>query len=433
VAKGEKQMLPHKIQRAPTRKRESIWKFHSFTMRKYLFILLLAAVLATSRAVQLRGTDQTKEEDEERSLAVLLSGQCSRFVYKNQEVPFFTGTEKWEVFIALQCGEQKKPMYGDTVDSPPYMKTVNVTDITDWYTAKGAASVEVKIIDDHTMDKRFEQITTFATRIHGEEGRDGGSQIADGIRKGRFIANGHALRWHRWSTEARKLYLRHVVYAMASRKNYDAYVYMREDNYPLEPLDMNQAYFSLSGQADGPLVVVDEHCTFEGSYSDKMYLANGQGADLLFGGTMPDFLQKMKLYALMGFYRKDFTGEPLQPEAFVHDSLQIARVVKYNMKRTDVRYKANQKCVPQIYYWCMPWETRAAMSEHNIVVCEDVDRRQKKLVKAEKKIEEEAVPSANVMLGTEEHRAAWTVPPEDTSSKKKDTENREEEISVAAQ
>jgi hypothetical protein len=320
--------------------------------------------------------------DKSSSIAVLISGQCSRFIYKDQQVPLFTdasppdNNKVVDVYIALQCGKQVKAGIGNT-DSPPYMQKVNVTDIEHWYLSKGANKVQVKLLDDNAMDPKVAEITKHAVTIKGDgddKARKGRRpQLLTSIQRGYFQAGKR--KWkHRWEIEAHKLYLRHVVYSLSrshQRRSYGAYVYMREDNYFLAPMDMDRIFFNNTNATNNnrPFVVVDANCMFFGAYSDKMYVANEPGADLLFGRTFDDFLQQMKFYALFGWYRKDFNANPMQPEAFMHSRLSAVNVEMFDLQRTDVRYLKDQRCVPHQYFLCMPRRAKSMIKQNGLTMC----------------------------------------------------------------
>ena len=73
--------------------------------------------------------------------------------------------------------------------------------------------------------------------------------------------------------------------------------------YFLEPLDLDRVYFgqNMTTAHLEPYVAVDQPCEF-GSYSDKIYVANQAGANVLFGSTEAEFLTSMKRYVLFTYY-----------------------------------------------------------------------------------------------------------------------------------
>jgi hypothetical protein len=340
-------------------------------------------------------------------VAVLIAGQCHRFAYREQEGPLFLpptekkSSPKFNVFIVLQCGTPQKTFTGH-VETPPYMKEfVNeivsndspfVQDVIDWYRSKGAENVKVQILDEKIMSSREAEITNYVTRYHGNK-RDDNQNMIEFLREG-----------NRWSIEARKFYLRHAVYEMALQQQedknrryaYDAFVFWREDNYFLRPLEMEYLLSIInstktttpSGDVSDhdptlimsdrqPQIITDASCTF-GAYSDKMYAANRLGADLLFQPYYAAFLESMKRYVLFALYRKNTSKKssnhhPFKPEMYVHDALMAAQVTPVNLGRVDVRYNDGQRCVPQIYHRCLPEETKTMVQQHRLAVCQDSD------------------------------------------------------------
>jgi hypothetical protein len=308
-----------------------------------------------------------KQSTDRESVALLISGQCHRFIYREQSGPLFQTTSEsatpftLDVYITLQCGGAQKSLVGQ-VDAPPYMGTLNMTDIKEWYTARGADSVTIQILDPEHMDNAFEETQYQATTVYRN---NFGHKLS------------YMIGWPRWIVEVRKFYSRHVTFAMTlqAKQTYSAYVFWREDNYFFTPIDMEQVFFSKNKSKDEPFVIVDEHCEFH-AYSDKIYIANHLGAAILFSSTKAEFFSWMKRYALFGFYRMHYHGDPLQPETFVHESLLKANVEKQDLLRIDVRYVDGVKCVPHLYFYCMPEATRNLATQHNLVVCPKTDGAQ---------------------------------------------------------
>jgi len=310
-------------------------------------------------------------EDQDDSLAIMISGQCHRFVYRDQAGPLLNFSQtspppKIDVYITLQCSDKPLAAFSGEVDTPPYMTNLNITDIIDWYHKKGANRVEVKILDDEIMEEMEQMITNHSTTLHRRNPEEERFDLRNNM-LGYFYG--------RWAVEVRKFYSRHVVYNMTLQTQaYTGYVFVREDNFFLPPLDIDKVLLkNKNNTADQPFVAVDEHCEF-GSYSDKMYVANKLGADMIFSSSFAQFLERMRSYVLFMYYNKDF-GEPYQPEAFVHDSLRVAEVQKFDMVRVDVRYQKGKKCIPALYYYCMPEETKKLASQQGILgTCEVVAR-----------------------------------------------------------
>lgn len=152
----------------------------------------------------------------------------------------------------------------------------------------------------------------------------------------------------------RMFFLRHAAFQMSisdnHRLSYNAYTYWREDNYFFHPL--NISVDSFGNDSTQPYVVVDEPCKFN-SYSDKMYMMNREGANLLFDSTRSSFLRKMKHWVLFSKLL-DKKRYPFQTERFLHDILSSAVVKRKLLNRIDVRYVNGSLCVPRFYFRCMP-------------------------------------------------------------------------------
>lgn len=348
------------------------------SLRDLLVLLSLVALVSVyqlhnnirSFPSQVKPCETTRERKSVRpATAVLISGQCDRFIYRDQPGSYFTSEIPFSVYIALHCGEEVHSFIknrNDAPQSPPYMETVQVRDIKDWFLhEKGAQSVEITILDDEQMAEAVDTIKKQTTSIRGNGGYlyDVENNMAEILDSDPFF--------DRWAVEFRKFYLRHVVYQMAYPYGHREFLYHRDDNFFLNPLPMDVIQKSLQQgeNTSMPVVFIDEPCDF-GSYSDKLYVSNALGSDLLYGSQMAEFVEKMKRYVLFGFYRRPFTRQPFQPEAFVHDSFSGANVVLFNMERVDVRYNHDgERCVPKLYHDCMPERTQSLVQDRGLDVC----------------------------------------------------------------
>jgi hypothetical protein len=286
--------------------------------------------------------------------ALLISGQCYRFIYREQSGPLF----EWhpppsypllcapptiDVYIALHCGTRAKPFRGE-LDAPPYINetNLNVSDIQYWFqSVRGANTVTVQLFDDVAMDAIDQEMLSFAVSVRGyAEGEL--SQFVNRFWEPRMKAN------------LRMFFLRHAAFQMSITdrrgQSYNAYTYWREDNYFFHPL--NISVDSFGNDTTQPYVVVDEPCEF-GSYSDKMYVMNREGANLLFDSTRSSFLKKMKHWVLFSKLL-DKKRYPFQTERFLHDLLTTAVVEKRVLNRIDVRYVNGSLCTHWLYFKCMP-------------------------------------------------------------------------------
>jgi len=137
------------------------------------------------------------------------------------------------------------------------------------------------------------------------------------------------------------------------RGTYDAYTYWREDNLFFTPLE--EGVFP---PPDGARVVVDSHGTW-GSYSDKIYVANAGGANLLFDSSFEDFQRKIQRWVQFASRRRVsipglLPGDEFQSEAFLGDVLAAANVTKADLKRADVRYVRGRLCLASLYAHLSP-------------------------------------------------------------------------------
>jgi hypothetical protein len=319
-----------------------------------------------------QGVHSDKNRSAYPPIALLIAGQCHRFIYREQSGPLFhpinneTKLPAYEidVFIALQCGTPARAYVG-RVDTPPYMKKVNLSDIVQWYTARGARTVTIQIVDTQTMDTAFREISRQA--IASVKRLNAAFNLSD---------------VPAWNAEVRKFYMRHLIFSISqvNGRQYDAYIFHREDNFFFAPLELDEVFFRKNNSATEPFVIVNAHCEFGGSYSDKMYVSNYLGAALLFSSTKAEFLSWMKRFLLVGLYRIHHSKTmAYQAEALVRDTLNNAEVERVDMGRVDVRYNFGIKCVPSLYFNCMAEEAKVvALSIHNLVVCDSLRKRKRR-------------------------------------------------------
>lgn len=169
------------------------------------------------------------------------------------------------------------------------------------------------------------------------------------------------------------LYMRHTVYVSALTAEQDLgykythLLYLREDN-----IFAHQTRYNLSGLAEAmdkrievlpkgahtPAVLVDRHCGW-GSYSDKMYFANRQAAEVLFTSTRHEHVQRMAAWVAHAHVAKR-RGDPLQTEEWLTFLLNKAGadIQKLDFNRTELRYIKHRKtgqiasCIAESHYKC---------------------------------------------------------------------------------
>jgi hypothetical protein len=214
----------------------------------------------------------------------------------------------------------------------------------------------VQILYDDALDASYENITQAAMDVYGDYYE---------------FKLSYMIGTPRWGVEVRKFYLRHLAFSAAIVKGrYSAYVYWRDDNYFYAPIDLDNLYFGKHKSEEDPYVIVDKHCENE-VYADKMYIANHQGAALLFSSTLPEFKAWMKRYLLFAFFQKQRQEETLNPQKFIHDVILNADVDRADLSRVDVRYVNGKRCVPGAYFECMPFGTKKYLTaQHDLKACE---------------------------------------------------------------
>jgi hypothetical protein len=84
----------------------------------------------------------------------------------------------------------------------------------------------------------------------------------------------------------------------------------------------------------------------------------------LFGNDHHEFLDIVKRSMIFRLERRYF-----QPEAFLQTLLSDANVHEVDVNRIDLRYVGLKRCVPWIYYKCLPDSAKAVLSELDILNC----------------------------------------------------------------
>ena len=139
-------------------------------------------------------------------VAILISGQLERFIYRDQTEPLFKLFEGApmpgagfhcppivDVFIALQTGQLAKPFKGQ-IASVPYANTSTPADIRKWYVARGARKVVVKFISLGKVRRMEAAVRKFIRHAKG------GKLLASQIKRAR-------IKWH-WQANLRQYYMR---------------------------------------------------------------------------------------------------------------------------------------------------------------------------------------------------------------------------------
>jgi len=336
-------------------------------------------------------------------IAWLISGQVSRFVYKDGTsmldggIAGFVGCHSLasggcpatlDVHIAL-ADTRIKQFYGPGYRTPPYedgaykdaelehhylglAKTARSRQLASQFeTLKtGLLSAGANHVNVQTLS-----YDDFQTTIH---------EVRRLIMaRGPAEANWTEDHWYRWYrtlaghrkrfiTNGNMMYLRHLAYASAVELErampykYTHVLYTREDNVFVNP---SYTLMRLAEKVDGwsrsvpseAAVFVDSRCAWR-AYSDKIYFANRQAIDVLFPRTIDEHIRYMDRWILTAAGNWQ---DPLQTEVFFKALLTSAgaHVEQLDFQRTEARYVAVNNvsgsareavvlCTPKLYANC---------------------------------------------------------------------------------
>jgi len=190
----------------------------------------------------------------------------------------------------------------------------------------------------------------------------------------------------RWKQNFRMMYLRHKVYANAlqSQVANDFFLYTREDNMFMA-VPPAVLHFVPTAR---PTIVVDTFCGW-GGMPDKIFFADRQGADTLFGKNAPGFVRNMFVWVRTSQKiaakwpedntRMGFVDVPFQTESFYNSLMRmrssgnkhgIASVQEADFYRTEVRTVNGDVCIPQLYKQChAKWITKALLWKQKMGYC----------------------------------------------------------------
>jgi hypothetical protein len=305
------------------------------------------------------------------TVAVLISGQFSRFVFKENKGPLVTSSSWWgcggptvDVYIALHHGELAKPWIGQ-ISAPPYINgNATIAEIKQYYLEqRNATSVQIKFTGDDDMNHLDMQLLhLLSTR-----------RIPD--------AQKRKIQQHydRFKSNTRMLYMRHLAYTMSinQHKSYDVFISQREDAFFYQPLNLTEMDYNdstldnvsseepnVSPELKRPYVLVEKWCKFRDSYSDKIHIGNDASMSTLWGNNQREFMSLIVRFMDFGYARNE-----LQTEAFLQDLLYDSDLYEVDMKRADLRYVDTKRCVPWLYYKCLPDHAKLGLSELGIRDC----------------------------------------------------------------
>jgi len=342
------------------------------------------AVLASSRA-----------EGRPKFVAWLISGQVSRFIYRDSTRYIDGGLRAWsgcpravgrgcsmsvDVHIALANTHVKQfrgpgyvlPDYGDgayeeTAIDAHYRSLRTGTKIQQKvavmkkaFLDSGAHEVRVTIVSGEDFDEKMKTVRAEILAV-AQASMDPPMTETDFAN---FWSNlpGHE---NRFEQNGNMMYMRHLAYSSAVEAekhlpySYTHVLYTREDNVFVHPpytllqlaRDMDQ------GAGPGPppvAVLVDKRCGWL-AWSDKLYFASRRGIDILFARTLDKHVAQLAAWINMARTSKVYR-DPLMTEEYFKRLLEAAHanVTKFEFRRFEARYVAgsSKPCIPDLYRKC---------------------------------------------------------------------------------
>mmetsp|Transcript_80711 Transcript_80711/g.210531 ORF Transcript_80711/g.210531 Transcript_80711/m.210531 type:complete len:415 (-) Transcript_80711:127-1371(-) len=357
-----------------------------------------------AKAAQTLLTVDNDVDQRPRHVAWLISGQMSRFIYKDATRFIDGGLQAWsgcfgkatcsmsvDVHIALanthvhqfRGPRYELPTYGDGafVESAIKDHYLNLLEseseqlvsrsevgqkvamMKDEFKKSGARAVHVKIVSGEQFDANIKRVRELILKRAKRTMDPPMSNFDD------FWSN---LPRHekRFEQNGNMMYLRHLSYRSAVLAEqalpfkYTHVLYTREDNVFVHPSytllqlarDMDRGVSRLENEtSEAPAsVLVDKRCGWL-AYSDKLYFASRRGIDVLFARTLDEHIAQMAVWINMARTSKVYR-DPLMTEEYFKRLLEDAHanVTKFDFLRTEGRYRtgAEHLCIPDIYRKC---------------------------------------------------------------------------------
>lgn len=308
------------------------------------------------------------------ALAIVISGQVSRFVYQHSLASIIdairllldcrgnTSSCRGVADVYIVLGDTRVTPWTGSYDRPPYADDVRTKpeQVRSYYTAKGINGVSLCVYSKQEFDRMIDDLEA---QVALEGSRSVGSSPQAFRSTWKKFEN-------RWLPSRGMHLLRYLAYQSsldAERNlpyNYSHFLVMREDNVFLEDVDLKKLVLDLDTlqppRSTAPAVLVDAKCGW-GFFSDKLWLANRGAASVLFGGTPEEHVRHMAVLLLGGNFfsqtgmKKGMKSPGIQPENYYQFLLEVAgaKVKKVAFNRTDLRFVAGQgACIPSLYYGC---------------------------------------------------------------------------------
>jgi hypothetical protein len=357
--------------------------------------------LRRRRAAQRLLTRDDQADQKPRFVAWLISGQVSRFIYKDSTGFIDGGLRAWsgcfgkdgdscsmsvDVHIAL-ANTHVHQFRGPKYVLPAYEDGAFDESTIEAHYTNFQASGSRQLVSSSEMGEKValmkdEFKKSGARRVHVKI--VSGEQFESNVKRVRELILKRARRsmdppmkdfdsfWkqlknhvNRFEQNGNMMYLRHLAYrsaVLAERDlpyNYTHILYTREDNVFVHP---SYTLLQLARDLDGPFapslspasVLVDSRCGWL-AFSDKLYFASRRGIDILFARTLDDHITQMAKWINMARTSTVFK-DPLMTEDYFKRLLvdAHANVTKFDFLRTEVRYREGHPdpCIPDIYREC---------------------------------------------------------------------------------
>eukprot|EP00401_Gymnodinium_catenatum_P043825 CAMPEP_0117538430 /NCGR_PEP_ID=MMETSP0784-20121206/42475_1 /TAXON_ID=39447 /ORGANISM="" /LENGTH=227 /DNA_ID=CAMNT_0005335045 /DNA_START=475 /DNA_END=1158 /DNA_ORIENTATION=- len=223
----------------------------------------------------------------------------------------------------------------------------------------GADSVQLKVLSEEQM--RWDKILASIKVRASKKAQKSVEELWDMAQKVKYFKE-------RFGPNIHMMYVRHLVYAEALRKEselpfqYSEFLYLREDSV-FVTANYNRPTTVALLVTQKPTVIVDSWCGW-GYYSDKTYITNRPGADILFGKIVETVTENLAEWLARSFERHEmFSTELWFSDMFERHDVDVQ---KRDFGRQEMRYHDGADdgpCVPALYWDCANPSLHTAMKQ----------------------------------------------------------------------
>jgi len=307
-----------------------------------LTLLALCFRLHPPGAAALQARREREQGESGETLAVLVSGQSYRFIYRDMfEMfgnfhDFFGCTVDLYVVLSSETGDQwingeiNTPYAHDVLDDPEAVAM--------FLKKYGFNKVLIDAMPPSAVDASKAKLQHDVTVLGGGQAWfEGSASIPE------FSA--------KYPSNSQMLYLRNKVYALAKSSEsslpytYSSFMYVREDGaFQQKP---RFDFRKILPDYETPAIEVSQLCGFGGA-SDKIYFGNRLGFDVLFGEDYQALVNNLVKYVnWLWDYRV------INTEWFTEQLMKLngVEILPTDFGQNDVRYSPNA-CIPSLYWKC---------------------------------------------------------------------------------